>query len=71
MKVHYNKDEDTLMIQVGDEKVDDAYETSSMIVHVSESREPVLLEIFQATKLLKTIVKTLPLKVKTAAFAQI
>ena len=46
MKLHYNRDDDTLMIQLSKKLVDDAFETENMIVHISEKGEPVLLEIF-------------------------
>ena len=60
MKVHYDKDEDILMIELARKKVDDAYETDQMIVHVTEDREPVLLEIFKASKFLKDLGKVVP-----------
>lgn len=63
MKVHYNQDEDVLMIELNNKKIDDAYEVENMIVHVSESREPVLLEIFKGSQLLKDTIIKLPKKV--------
>lgn len=69
MKVQYNKDQDILMIQLAKKKVDDAYETENMIVHVDQDREPVLLEIFEATKLLKDLNRTLPSKLKGSIFS--
>ena len=60
MKLHYDKDEDILMIELARKKVDDAYETDQMIVHVTEDREPVLLEIFKASKFLKDLGKVVP-----------
>lgn len=69
MRVRYDKDEDILMIELMKKKVDDAYETENMIVHVDKDREPVLLEIFNARKFLNDINKTLPLKVKNDIFA--
>lgn len=68
MKVHYDKNEDILMIELMKKKVDDAYETENMIVHVDKDREPVLLEIFNAKKFLNDINKTLPPKVKNDIF---
>lgn len=53
MKVQYNKDQNILMIQLTNKKIDDAYETDTMIVHVAEDKEPVLLEIFDGRKFLK------------------
>ena len=60
MRVHYDKDEDILMIELARKKVDDSYETDQMIVHVTEDREPVLLEIFKASKFLKDLGKVVP-----------
>lgn len=69
MKVRYDKKEDILMLKVGGGKIDDSYETSTMIVHVAENREPVLLEIFDSTKFFMDIKKTLPPKTKNLIFA--
>ena len=68
MRVRYDKDEDILMIELMKKKVDDAFETENMIVHVDKDREPVLLEIFNARKFLNDINKTLPPKVKNDIF---
>lgn len=70
MRVRYDKEEDILMIELTKKKVDDAYETNNMIVHVTSQREPVLLEIFNATTFLKDINKTLPIKVKESIFSE-
>lgn len=61
MKVHYDKDEDILMVELAHKKIDDAYETDQMIVHVTEDREPVLLEIFKASKFLKDLSRVVPI----------
>ena len=68
MRVRYDKDEAILMIELMKKKVDDAFETENMIVHVDKDREPVLLEIFNARKFLNDINKTLPPKVKNDIF---
>ena len=68
MRVRYDKDEDILMIELMKKKVDDAFETENMIVHVDKDREPVLLEIFNARKFLNDINKTLPPKLKNDIF---
>lgn len=60
MRVHYDKDEDILMLEFVHKKIDDAYETDQMIVHVTEDREPVLLEIFKASKFLKDLGRVIP-----------
>ena len=68
MKVHYNKEDDVLMIELAKKKIDDAYEKANMIVHVAVDKEPVLLEIFKATEFLKDINKTLPTNLKQSIF---
>lgn len=69
MKVRYSKDQDILMIQLSNKKVDDSYESESAIVHTSADGDPVLLEIFGANKLLKMASKALPQKVRQEVFA--
>ncbi|OGD94991.1 hypothetical protein A3F02_03690 [Candidatus Curtissbacteria bacterium RIFCSPHIGHO2_12_FULL_38_9b] len=71
MKVHYDKDEDILMIELARKKVDDAYETDQMIVHVTEDREPVLLEIFKASKFLKDLGKVVPQNLQKEVWSKV
>lgn len=63
MKAHYDKESDILMIELARKKIDDAYETKNMIVHVTKDREPVLLEIFQASKVVKGLDRLIPQKI--------
>ena len=60
MKVNYNKNDDILMIELSHKKIDDAYETGNMIVHVAQDKEPVLLEIFKGSELLEKAAGQLP-----------
>lgn len=69
MKVHYDKKEDIFMIQISNKKVDDAFETDEMIVHVTEKNEPVLLEIFNASRFFAEESKRLPEEVKQRFFS--
>ncbi len=64
MKVHYDKESDILMLEVAKKKIDDSYETDYGVINVSEKGEPVLIEIFSASKVLKNITKTLPKDVR-------
>lgn len=57
------------MVELLRKKVDHAYETETMIVHVSEDNEPVLLEIFDADAFLTEEAKTLPEEIKQRYFA--
>ena len=71
MRVHYDKDEDILMIELARKKVDDAYETDQMIVHVTEDREPVLLEIFKASQFLKDLGKVVPQNLQKEVWSKV
>jgi len=65
MKVHYDKDEDILMIVLSSKKIDDSYETyEGNIVSVAEDREPVMIDIFKASKFLKDLGKVIPKSVQ-------
>ncbi len=57
------------MVELLRKKVDHAYEAETMIVHVSEDNEPVLLEIFDASAFLTEEAKTLPAEIKQKYFA--
>ena len=71
MRVHYDKDEDILTIELVHKKVDDAYETDQMIVHVTEDREPVLLEIFKASQFLKDLGKVVPQNLQKEVWSKV
>lgn len=61
MKVHYDKNEDILMLVLSNKKVDDSYETEEgNIVSVSKDREPVMIDIFKASKFLKDLGNAIP-----------
>lgn len=69
-KISYSQDVDILMIQLSDKKVDDAYETNRMIVHVDKNNEPVLLEIFHGKQYLKELGKSLPKDIQRELLGQ-
>lgn len=69
MKVHYNKEDNILTLELLKKRVDHAIETETMIVHVSEDNEPVLLEIFNATNFFAEEAKILPEEIKERYFA--
>ncbi len=70
MKVHYDKDEDILMIVLTRKKVrlDDTYETEHGLVSVTESGEPIAIEIFEASKFFAKESKVLPREIKQKFF---
>jgi uncharacterized protein YuzE len=47
-KINYNKDTDSLLIELSDKNIDYAEDVGQVIIHFSEEGEPVLLEIFDA-----------------------
>lgn len=57
------------MLELLKRKVDHAFETETMIVHVSENNTPVLLEIFNASKFFAEESKILPHEIKERYFA--
>lgn len=70
MRVHYDKDEDILMIVLSDKKIDDSYETKEgNIVSMAKDREPVMIDIFKASKFLKDLGKVIPGKVQRELWA--
>ena len=70
MKVHYDKDEDILMLVLSNKKVDDSYETEEgNIVSVTENREPVMIDIFRASKFLKELGKVVPRSTQRAVWS--
>lgn len=68
MKVHYDKDEDILMIVLAKKKIDDTWETENSLVSVTEKGEPVLIEIFNASKFFAAESKVLPKEIKEKFF---
>lgn len=69
MKVHYDKEEDILMIELARKKIDDSYETEHSLISVDSKGEPVLVEIFKASKFFAEESKALPNEVKQKFFA--
>lgn len=61
MKVHYDKNEDILMLVLSNKRVDDSYETETgNIISVAKDGEPVMIDIFKASKFLKDLGKAIP-----------
>lgn len=71
MKVRYDKDEDILTIVLAKkgQKIDDTYETENSLISVTEKGEPVLVDIFNASKFFAEESKVLPKEVKQKFFA--
>lgn len=72
MRVHYDKDEDILMLVLSNKKIDDSFETDSgNIVSISEDGEPVMIDIFKASKFLKDLAKAVPKSVQKEVWANL
>ena len=71
MKVHYDKNENILMLVLSDKKIDDSYETEHSIVEVAEDGEPVILTIFDASNFFKEESRVLPSDIKQKYFSTI
>ncbi len=57
MKIRYSKNEDILIIELSNEKIDHAEETGPIIIHFSVDKKPVLLEILEASEFLSGVTK--------------
>ena len=69
MKVHYDKAEDILMIELTQKKIDDTYETENSLVSVDLKGQPVLVEIFKASNFFAEESKVLPKEIKQKFFS--
>lgn len=71
MKIKYDKNEDILMIVLTKKKakLDDTYETDYGLVGVTEKGEPLMIEIFEASKFFAKESKALPKEIKQRFFA--
>ena len=71
MEVRYDKKEDILMIVLSKKKakLDDTYETDYGLVGVTEKGEPLMVEIFEASKFFAKESKVLPKEIKQKFFA--
>ncbi len=63
MKFKYNKEDDVLLIELNDKKIDYAEQTGNFIVHFSPDRQATVIEILDATVFLKQAVREFPKKV--------
>lgn len=63
MKIRYSRDEDILMLELSDEKIEYAEEMGPIIVHFTTNRKPILLEILNASEFLSEALK-LTMKIK-------
>lgn len=52
MRVKYDREEDILVYEISDEKIDYAEEMGPVIVHFTKDSKPVMLEILDASEFL-------------------
>ncbi|MEM2873629.1 MAG: DUF2283 domain-containing protein [Nitrososphaerales archaeon] len=57
MKVKYDREEDILVYEISDEKIDYAEEMGPVIVHFTKDSKPVMLEILDASEFLTQVMK--------------
>ncbi|MGD2048603.1 MAG: DUF2283 domain-containing protein [Chloroflexota bacterium] len=58
MKISYDRDEDILTVELHPSaKIDHAQQIETMILHISQDDEPVLLEILGASEFLSAVLK--------------
>lgn len=68
MSAKYYKEDDLLVIKLSKKPYKVAEKIGSFIVHYTKDKEPALLEILNASKLLKETSRALPKSVKQAIF---
>lgn len=68
MSAKYHKEDDLLVIKLSDRPFKAAEKIGSFIVHYDEKRKPVLIEILNASKLLKETSRALPKAMREAIF---
>lgn len=69
MSAKYYKEDDLLVIKLSKKPFKVAEKVGSFIVHYSKDKQPVLLEILNASKLLKETSKALPKSVIKEIFS--
>lgn len=69
MKVKYYKEDDILVLKLSEKPIDYAEESNWVIVHFDESKEPVRIEILDASRFLKEESRVLPREIKDKYFA--
>lgn len=70
MKIRYYKDADLLSLRISKEPYKFARQTGDLIVHYTEDKEPVLIEIVNAAKFLKDTTKLVPKKIQEEIWSE-
>ena len=69
MSTKYYREDDLLVIEFSRRRFKTAEKVGSFIIHYDSKREPVLLEILNASRLLRQASKAIPKEVKSKIFA--
>ena len=56
MKMMYEREKDILIVKISDDKIDHAEENDDIIIHFTEDKKPVLLEILDATEFIIKVI---------------
>lgn len=71
MKAKYYKEDDLLVLRLSDKPFEVAEKVGSFIIHYDTKKEAVLVEILNASRLLKATSKALPRSVREDIFSPI
>ena len=71
MKVKYYEDADLLSFRISKEPYQYARQDGDFIVHYSENKEPVLIEIVNAAKFLRNTTKLIPKKIQKEIWPEV
>jgi len=58
MNIKYSKDENILLLEISDERIDYAEENRPLIINYSKRHKPVLIEILEASNILASAVES-------------
>ena len=70
MKVKYYREDDILVIKLSNKPIDYAEESDWIIVHYDEHKDPVRIEMLDASRFLKEQSRALPQEIIKKYFAQ-
>lgn len=68
MKIKYYTEDDILVLKLSNNPIDYAEESNWIIIHYDEKKDPVRIEILDASRFLKEESKALPLEIKEKYF---
>ena len=69
MSAKYYKDDDLLVMRLSDKPFEKAEKIGSFVVHYDKEKNPVIVEILNASKLLRETSKALPKSLRESIFS--